>query len=134
MYMDLTQLQEKSPLELTRLAQEMGLQDVARMRKPDVIFALLQAHANKGEDIYGHGVLEILQDGFGFLRSAICSYLAGPDDIYISPSQIRRFSLRTGDFVSGTIRPPKEAERYFLPLCFPMKDYILKLVMERLLT
>jgi transcription termination factor Rho len=91
----------------------MGLEGTARARKQDVIFALLKAHAKKGEDIFGDGVLEILQDGFGFLRSADSSYLAGPDDIYVSPSQIRRFNLRTGDTVSGKIRPPKEGERYF---------------------
>ena len=84
-----------------------------RARKQDIIFAILKAHAKNGEDIYGDGVLEILQDGFGFLRSAESSYLAGPDDIYVSPSQIRRFNLRTGDTVSGKIRPPKDSERYF---------------------
>jgi transcription termination factor Rho len=86
---------------------------MARSRKQDIIFAILKAHAKRGEDIYGDGVLEILQDGFGFLRSAEGSYLAGPDDIYVSPSQIRRFNLRTGDTISGKIRPPKEGERYF---------------------
>ena len=91
----------------------MGVEGVARARKQDVIFAMLKAHAKRGEDIYGDGVLEILQDGFGFLRSADSSYLAGPDDIYVSPSQIRRFNLRTGDTVAGKIRPPKEGERYF---------------------
>lgn len=83
------------------------------MRKQDIIFAILKQHAKSGEDIFGDGVLEILQDGFGFLRSADSSYLAGPDDIYVSPSQIRRFNLRTGDTISGKIRPPKEGERYF---------------------
>ena len=91
----------------------MGIEGMARSRKQDVIFAVLKAHAHKGEDIFGDGVLEILQDGFGFLRSADSSYLAGPDDIYVSPSQIRRFNLRTGDTISGKIRPPKEGERYF---------------------
>ncbi len=91
----------------------MGIDNIARSRKEAVIFAILKAHAKSGEDIYGDGVLEILQDGFGFLRSADSSYLAGPDDIYVSPSQIRRFNLRTGDTVSGKIRPPKEGERYF---------------------
>ena len=91
----------------------MGIEGMARSRKQDVIFAVLKAHAHKGEDISGDGVLEILQDGFGFLRSADSSYLAGPDDIYVSPSQIRRFNLRTGDTISGKIRPPKEGERYF---------------------
>ena len=91
----------------------MGIDGVARQRKQDIIFTILKGHARRGEDIYGDGVLEILQDGFGFLRSADSSYLAGPDDIYVSPSQIRRFSLRTGDTVAGKIRPPKEGERYF---------------------
>src|SRR3989338_10621751 len=97
-----------------QMAQEMKIPEgTARLHKQDLIFALLKAHARGGEDIFGDGVLEILQDGFGFLRSAKSSYLAGPDDIYVSPSQIRRFSLRTGDSISGKIRPPKEAERYF---------------------
>jgi transcription termination factor Rho len=111
--MNLTELKQKTAAELVELAQSMGVEGTARSRKQDVIFAILKAHAKKGEDIYSEGVLEILQDGFGFLRSADCSYLAGPDDIYVSPSQIRRFSLRTGDTVSGKIRPPKEGERYF---------------------
>jgi transcription termination factor Rho len=111
--MNLTELKQKPIVELQALANEMGLEGVARSRKQDVIFSILKAHAKNGESIYGEGVLEILQDGFGFLRSADCSYLAGPDDIYVSPSQIRRFSLRTGDMLSGKIRPPKESERYF---------------------
>jgi transcription termination factor Rho len=111
--MNLTELKKKSAAELIDLAQSMGLEGTARSRKQDVIFLLLKSHAKSGEDIYGDGVLEILQDGFGFLRSADSSYLAGPDDIYVSPSQIRRFNLRTGDTVSGKIRPPKEGERYF---------------------
>ncbi len=111
--MNLTELKQKSPSELIHLAQEMGIENMARTRKQDIIFALLKAHAFSGEDIFGDGVLEILQDGFGFLRSDDSSYLAGPDDIYVSPSQIRRFNLRTGDTVSGKIRPPKEGERYF---------------------
>lgn len=111
--MNLTELKQKSAAELIELATQTGIENVARSRKQDVIFALLKAHAHKGEDIYGDGVLEILQDGFGFLRSSISSYLAGPDDIYVSPSQIRRFNLRTGDTISGKIRPPKDAERYF---------------------
>jgi len=95
------------------MAQEMGLENLSRTRKQDIIFSILKKHAKNGEDISGDGVLEILQDGFGFLRSADSSYLAGPDDIYVSPSQIRRFNLRTGDTVNGKIRPPKEGERYF---------------------
>ncbi|MEO5574113.1 MAG: transcription termination factor Rho [Gammaproteobacteria bacterium] len=111
--MNLTELKQKSAADLIDLAQTMGIEGMARSRKQDVIFAILKAHAQKGEDIFGDGVLEILQDGFGFLRSADSSYLAGPDDIYVSPSQVRRFNLRTGDTVSGKIRPPKEGERYF---------------------
>lgn len=111
--MNLTELKKKSPTELIHFAQEMGIENMARTRKQDIIFALLKAHAYSGEDIFGDGVLEILQDGFGFLRSDESSYLAGPDDIYVSPSQVRRFNLRTGDTVSGKIRPPKESERYF---------------------
>ncbi|MES2664268.1 MAG: transcription termination factor Rho [Pseudomonadota bacterium] len=111
--MNLTELKRKPIAELLEIAQEMGLENMARMRKQDVIFTILKRHAKGGEDIYGDGVLEILQDGFGFLRSAEGSYLAGPDDIYVSPSQIRRFNLRTGDTISGKIRPPKDGERYF---------------------
>lgn len=91
----------------------MGLENLARLRKQDIVFAILKQHAKSGEDIFGGGVLEILPDGFGFLRSADSSYLAGPDDIYVSPSQIRRFNLQTGDKIEGKIRPPKEGERYF---------------------
>lgn len=111
--MNLSELKEKVPADLSKIAQGMGIENIANMRKQDMTFAILKAHAKKGEDIYGDGVLEILQDGFGFLRSLSSSYLAGPDDIYVSPSQIRRFGLRTGDTVSGKIRPPKQSERYF---------------------
>ena len=111
--MNLTELKRKPASEIIEIAQELGLEGMARSRKQDVIFAILKAHAKSGEDIWGDGVLEILSDGFGFLRGGDSSYLAGPDDIYVSPSQIRRFNLRTGDTVSGKIRPPKEGERYF---------------------
>jgi len=111
--MSLTELKAKPIHELVKVAEAVGLESIARSRKQDIIFSILKAHARSGENIHGDGVLEILQDGFGFLRSADGSYLAGPDDIYISPSQIRRFNLRTGDTISGLIRPPKEGERYF---------------------
>jgi len=111
--MNLTELKKKPIAELVKIAEEMGLDNMARNRKQDVIFAILKSHARSGEDIFGDGVLEILSDGFGFLRSSEGSFLAGPDDIYVSPSQIRRFNLRTGDTIAGTIRPPKEGERYF---------------------
>jgi transcription termination factor Rho len=111
--MNLTELKLKPASELVAISTELGLNNLARSRKQDVIFEILKAQAKKGEDIHGDGVLEILQDGFGFLRSAGSSYLAGPDDIYVSPSQIRRFNLRTGDNISGKIRPPKDGERYF---------------------
>jgi transcription termination factor Rho len=111
--LSLTELKSRPASELVALAESMGIENMGRSRKQDIIFAILKAHGQLGEDIYGDGVLEILQDGFGFLRSADGSYLAGPDDIYVSPSQIRRFNLRTGDTVSGLIRPPKESERYF---------------------
>jgi transcription termination factor Rho len=114
--MNLTELKKKSAHDLMLLAEESNVENVARARKQDIIFAILKVQAQKGEDISGDGVLEILQDGFGFLRSADSSFLAGPDDIYVSPSQIRRFGLRTGDTISGLIRPPKEGERYFAVL------------------
>jgi len=111
--MNLTELKTQPVSDLVALAESMELENMSRSRKQDVIFAVLQAHAKSGEGIVGEGVLEILQDGFGFLRSSDGSYLAGPDDIYVSPNQIRRFNLRTGDTVMGLIRPPKESERYF---------------------
>jgi transcription termination factor Rho len=111
---DLNDLKRKSASDLLALAESLGIQEgVARARKQDIVFLILKAHARAGGGIYGEGVLEILQDGFGFLRGPDESYLAGPDDIYVSPSQIRRFNLRTGDYITGRIRPPKEGERYF---------------------
>jgi len=114
--MNLTELKQKSVPELLDIAKEMGIEHVSRSRKQDIIFAVLKKHAKSGEDIYGDGILEILQDGFGFLRSATSSYLAGPDDIDGSPSQSRRWNLRKGETVAGKIRPPKEGERYFAML------------------
>ncbi|KJS04961.1 MAG: transcription termination factor Rho [Gammaproteobacteria bacterium BRH_c0] len=111
--MNLTDLKTKPITDLVKIGEDIGLENQARSRKQDIIFNILKRHAKSGEDIYGDGVLEILPDGFGFLRSADASYLAGPDDIYVSPSQIRRFNLRTGDSIAGKIRPPKEGERYF---------------------
>jgi len=111
--MHLSKLKRMPINELLKLAQTAGLENTGRAKKQSIIFSLLKKHAKSGDDIFGDGVLEILQDGFGFLRSAEGSYLAGPDDIYVSPSQVRRFNLRTGDTISGKIRPPKDGERYF---------------------
>ncbi len=111
--MNLSELKIKSMSELMELAEQYNVEGASGMRKQELIFALLQACASQNGAIYGDGVLEILPDGFGFLRSPLCSYMPGPDDIYVSPSQIRRFNLRKGDVVSGQIRPPKEGERYF---------------------
>ena len=111
--MNLSELKIKSMLDLMTLAETYNVENASSMRKQELIFALLQSCASQNGAIYGDGVLEILPDGFGFLRSPLCSYMPGPDDIYVSPSQIRRFSLRKGDVVSGQIRPPKEGERYF---------------------
>ena len=111
--MNLNDLKQQPVPELIETLKDMGGDHSARMRRQDIIFSILKSQAKKGEDIFSEGVLEILQDGFGFLRSADSSYLAGPDDIYVSPSQIRRFNLRTGDTISGKIRPPKDNERYF---------------------
>ncbi|NUR23958.1 transcription termination factor Rho, partial [Frateuria sp.] len=114
---NLTELKRKNAIQLLEFAESLGIQEgVARARKQDVIFNILKAHARSGGGIWAEGVLEILQDGFGFLRSADESYLAGPDDIYVSPSQIRRFNLRTGDYITGRVRHPKEGERYFAML------------------
>ena len=111
--MNLSELKQKGPSAILEIAKEMGVDGMSRARKQDVIFAILKAAAKNKEDIYGDGVLEILQDGFGFLRSSDSNYVAGADDIYVSPSQIRRFGLRTGDTVAGKIRTPKDGERYF---------------------
>lgn len=114
--MNLTELKLKPITDIIALAEDLSIENVSRSRKQEVIFSILKKQAKSGEDIYGDGVIEILQDGFGFLRTPGSSYLAGPDDIYVSPSQIRRFSLRTGDTISGKIRPPKDNERYFAML------------------
>jgi transcription termination factor Rho len=111
--MNLKELKEKKITELTAIGKELKVEGASGMRKQDLIFAILNATAEKNGAIFGEGVLEILPDGFGFLRAPDANYLPGPDDIYVSPSQIRRFNLRTGDTVSGQIRPPKEGERYF---------------------
>ncbi len=112
--MNLSELKQLPIADLVNIAQEMGVENVSHLRKQDIIFSILKTHALKGEDIYGNGVVQIISDGgFAFLRSSDGSYLAGPDDIYVSPSQIRRFGLRTGDTISGKIRPPKDNERYF---------------------
>ena len=111
--MNLTELKEKKPKEILAIAKELGLDNISNKSIPGVVAEILKAYAKKGDNIFGGGVLEVLPDGFGFLRSAGCSYLAGPDDIYVSPSQIRRFGLRKGDTLCGKIRPPKQSERYF---------------------
>jgi transcription termination factor Rho len=114
--MNLSELKEKTIADLNEVARELKIEGASNLRKQELIFAILQAQAEKNGTICGEGVLETLQDGFGFLRSPDYNYLPGPDDIYISPSQIRRFNLRTGDVVSGQVRPPKEGERYFAML------------------
>ena len=113
MSLSLSELKAKTPTELAEVARSLKLDNVTRLRKQDQIFAILKSQAKRGEKIKGEGVVEILQDGFGFLRSASSSYLAGPDDVYVSSSQIRRFGLRTGDTIAGLVRPPKDSERYF---------------------
>src|SRR6187401_1400081 len=111
--MKLQDLKAKSPTELLSFAEEVAVENASAMRKQELMFAILKQLASRDVDITGTGVVEVLLDGFGFLRSPDSNYLAGPDDIYVSPSQIRRFTLRTGDIISGHIRPPKEGERYF---------------------
>ena len=111
--MHLRELKQKSMSDLVQMAKTLNIEGAAGLRKQELIFALLQQHAAQGQSIYGEGVLECLPDGYGFLRSPDYNYLPGPDDIYVSPSQVRRFNLRTGDSVSGSIRPPKEREAYF---------------------
>ena len=111
--MKLEELKVKSPTELLSFAEEVEVENASTMRKQELMFAILKQLAAKEVDITGIGVVEVLQDGFGFLRSPDANYLPGPDDIYVSPSQIRRFSLRTGDTVEGQIRSPKDGERYF---------------------
>lgn len=111
--MHLAELKQKSIADLNEVARDLKIENAANLRKQELIFAILQAQTEKNGVVFGEGVLETLPDGFGFLRAPDSNYLPGPDDIYISPSQIRRFNLRTGDIVSGQIRPPKESERYF---------------------
>lgn len=113
MKLNLVELKTKPVDALLEIAQAGGLEDMGRLPKQQVIFNILKNHARSGGEIFGEGVLEILEDGFGFLRTTLGSYLAGPDDIYVSPAQIRRFGLKTGDFIHGPIRPPKDNERYF---------------------
>jgi len=114
--MNLQELKRKTPAELLAFAENLEIEAASALRKQDMMFAILKQLAENGTAIYGDGVLEILQDGFGFLRSPEANYLPGPDDIYVSPSQVRRFSLRTGDTVEGQIRSPKDGERYFAML------------------
>jgi len=111
--MTLQELKAKTPMDLLAFAEELQVENASAMRKQDMMFAILKQLADRNVEIMGGGVLEVLQDGFGFLRAPEANYLPGPDDIYVSPSQIRRFSLRTGDTVEGQIRSPKDGERYF---------------------
>jgi len=121
--MNLTELKRKPATEILKIAKELGVDNTGRSLKQNTVFQILKKVAKKGDDIYGDGVLEVLSDGFGFLRAADGSFLAGPDDIYVSPSQIRRFGLRTGDTISGKIRPPKDNERYFALLKVDQLNY-----------
>ncbi|QKR99116.1 transcription termination factor Rho [Sphingomonas sp. CL5.1] len=111
--MHLKDLKKKTPAELVQLAEELGVEGASTLRKQDLMFAILKVQAENGDQIMGEGTIEVLPDGFGFLRSAQANYLAGPDDIYVSPNQVRKFGLRTGDTVEGEIRAPKDGERYF---------------------
>src|SRR5580693_9064887 len=111
--MKLQELKSKSPAELVSFAEELEVENASTMRKQELMFAILKQLSARETDILGEGVVEVLPDGFGFLRSPEANYLAGPDDIYVSPSQIRRFGLRTGDTVEGQIRSPRDGERYF---------------------
>ncbi|MGZ3315637.1 MAG: Rho termination factor N-terminal domain-containing protein, partial [Caulobacteraceae bacterium] len=111
--MSLQELKEKSPADLVAFAESLEIENANAMRKQDMMFAILKALAEEGVEIFGSGTMEVLPDGFGFLRSPEANYLPGPDDIYVSPSQIRKFGLRTGDSVEGAIRGPREGERYF---------------------
>ncbi len=127
--MNIVEIKRKPINELTVLAKELNVPGASGMRRQDLIFSILQTQAEKNGAIYGEGVLETLPDGFGFLRAVDYNYLPGPDDIYVSPSQIRRFNLRTGDTVSGEVRPPKEGEKYFALLrveaiCFEEPDKV----------
>ena len=111
--LSLAELKGKSPADLLSIAEELEIENASTMRKGDMMFCILKEKADEGIEISGDGVLEVMQDGFGYLRSPESNYLPGPDDIYVSPSQIRRFGIRTGDSVEGEIRGPKDAERYF---------------------
>ena len=112
--MHLKDLKDKSPKELLSQAEDLGIEDASSLRVQDLIFAIMKKVAEDDEVIYGDGVIEVMQDGFGFLRSSLSNYLASADDIYVSPQQVKRYGLRTGDTVEGEIRAPKENERYFL--------------------
>src|SRR6201992_544511 len=111
--MHLKDLKQKSPAELVNMAEELGIEGASTLRKQELMFSILKSQAENGQEIMGMGTIEVLPDGFGFLRSPEANYLAGPDDIYVSPSQVRRFGLRTGDTVEGEIRSPRDGERYF---------------------
>ena len=111
--MSLQELKQKSPADLLAFGEQLDIENANNMRKQDMMFAILKTLAEEGVEISGSGTLEVVQDGFGFMRSPEANYLAGPDDIYVSPSQIRKFGLRTGDTVDGAIRAPRDGERYF---------------------